>query len=404
MRAINNLIDPDLKVSLAVDCRSELDLRIGAAFTRYQTLTLQPMYRVLSNVISYGSCQFPTLGFVVERWRANKDFVSENYWKLELEHKLAENNTTFLWKRVKLFNHETVLALQNLCLACVPAKVTNVTKRQKSRWRPIAMDTILMEKMANQKLSFSAQKTMQIAEKLYNKGYLSYPRTETNMFPVTLNLRNLVEIQKNSSQEFSNFCDKILNTWGGPKPRNGSKNDKAHPPIHPTKNSDSGLNGEEKRLYDLIARHFLACVSQDAKGNETAVQVELAGENFHAEGLVITHKNYLDIYPFERWNNKTIGNYERNEMFVPDKVSVISGKTQAPPLLNESDLISLMDKHGIGTDATHADHIEKIKERKYVGMKNNKFFIPTMLVLRAEKAQNRAVNHWDKALEPRQGA
>lgn len=84
-RAISNLIQPDKRQSDAVDVRSELDLRIGAAFTRFQTMRLQKRFpNVLADkLISYGSCQFPTLGFVVERYKAILSFIPESFWKIE---------------------------------------------------------------------------------------------------------------------------------------------------------------------------------------------------------------------------------------------------------------------------------------------------------------------------------
>lgn len=83
-RALANLKQPDLRKSQAVDVRSELDLRIGAAFTRYQTLRYQRLFPALieKNIVSYGSCQIPTLGFVTERYKENENFIPQLFWKL----------------------------------------------------------------------------------------------------------------------------------------------------------------------------------------------------------------------------------------------------------------------------------------------------------------------------------
>ena len=62
--------------------------------------------------------------------------------------------------------------------------------------------------------------------------------------------------------------------------------------------------GNEKRIYEFIVRHFLACCSQDAQGHETLVEIDVAGEKFTAQGLMILARNYLDVYPYERWNAK----------------------------------------------------------------------------------------------------
>lgn len=79
--AFQNLIEPNKNLADSIEARQEIDLRIGASFTRFQTLTLRPRFSSLaSNLISYGPCQIPTLGFVVERYKKVKSFVPENFW------------------------------------------------------------------------------------------------------------------------------------------------------------------------------------------------------------------------------------------------------------------------------------------------------------------------------------
>ncbi len=100
-RAVNNLTVIDERVSEAVDARQELDLRIGAAFTRFQTLRLKRVFpqALAEQLISYGSCQFPTLGFVVERFREVENFVPEPFWKICVEVSRGDAITNFQWKR-----------------------------------------------------------------------------------------------------------------------------------------------------------------------------------------------------------------------------------------------------------------------------------------------------------------
>ncbi|CAN0317100.1 unnamed protein product, partial [Hapterophycus canaliculatus] len=89
------------------------------------------------------------------------------------------------------------------------------------------------------------------------------------------------------------------------------------------------------------------------------------GEEFTATGLMVTERNWLVIYaPFERWTGRTIPEFFQGQEFVPSALVMDEGMTQAPPLLSESDLIGLMDQKGIGTDATIAEHIQKIQQRK----------------------------------------
>ena len=100
----------DQNVSAAVDCRQELDLRIGAAFTRFQTMRLTKLFpnNLTDKMISYGSCQFPTMGFVVERYKAIENFSSEKFWKLKVTHELDGCKVDFSWKRVRLFHERAV--------------------------------------------------------------------------------------------------------------------------------------------------------------------------------------------------------------------------------------------------------------------------------------------------------
>ena len=102
-------------------------------------------------------------------------------------------------------------------------------------------------------------------EKLYNRGYLSYPRTETTCFAKSINLKNFVNNLTGSDEDFGAFAQRVYSgeLYGGP--RNGKKDDKAHPPIHPVKLARRHeLSPEEWRIYELVARHFLATLSKDA--------------------------------------------------------------------------------------------------------------------------------------------
>ena len=132
-------------------------------------------------------------------------------------------------------------------------------------------------------------------------------------------------------------------------------------------------------MYEYVVRHFLACLSKNAEGYETIVEIDIAGEKFLTNGLQIIAKNYLEVYIYEKWNAKEIHIYELGQTFDPTSIEMVEETTSPPNLLTEADLIALMDKHGIGTDATHAEHIETIKSRKYVGLRDERYLIPGKL-------------------------
>ena len=377
-RALNTLGQPDMRLSAACDVRQEIDLRTGAAFTRFQTQRLQKRFQSLSNqLISYGSCQFPTVGFVVERYKAIEAFIPEPFWKIKVSHSVESAKVEFNWDRNRLFDLTAAQIYHDICLENPKAKVIEVKSKPKNKWRPLPLDTVELEKLGTRKLRLSAKETMKIAEKLYTSGYISYPRTETNIFPKEIKLDNIVQLQL-SDNRWGNFANKILNEYNGSHPRAGKKNDQAHPPIHPLKPAVN-LAGNEARVYELITRHFLACVSQDAIGKETIVNIDINGEKFHANGLMVIQRNYLEVYIYEKWSDKEIPNYDNIKEFIPTNIELVGGETQPPKLLTEADLITLMDKHGIGTDATHAEHIETVKSREYIGLQDSDKLVPGQL-------------------------
>ncbi|XP_047149813.1 DNA topoisomerase 3-alpha-like, partial [Vigna umbellata] len=183
--------------------------------------------------------------------------------------------------------------------------------------------------------------------------------------------------------EWGVYAQRLLDPGTGlwRNPRGGGHDDKAHPPIHPTKFStgESGWSQDHRKLYELVVRHFLACVSKPAVGAETTVEIGIAGELFSACGRVILEKNYLDVYHYESWGGSLIPTYTIGQQFIPSTFILDSGVTRPPPLLSEADLLSCMDKEGIGTDATMHDHIKKLLDRFYATKDANTRFTPTNL-------------------------
>ncbi|KAJ2892018.1 DNA topoisomerase 3-alpha, partial [Coemansia aciculifera] len=218
---------------------------------------------------------------------------------------------------------------------------------------------------------------MSIAEGLYNQGFISYPRTETDQFDTNMDLKGIVT-KLIQYRPFSDYANSLVNEDGFKWPRKGKNNDKAHPPIHPVAPANN-LTDNPLRVYEFVARRFLACCSDNAKGQTTEVEVTIADEQFSASGLMILKRNYLDIYPYDRWSESTVPVYHQGDSFGPTIFEIRTGTTTAPKLLTDSDLIDIIDKNGIGTDATHATHIKTIIDREYIFRSPDKFLTPSTL-------------------------
>ncbi|KAG7385627.1 DNA topoisomerase 3-alpha [Phytophthora pseudosyringae] len=389
--AMQNLAEPNEKLSLAVDARSEIDLRIGAAFTRFQTMRIQSRFPVLKqekSVISYGPCQFPTLGFVVERFLKVQNFEREAFYYISVTHQQIDQpdapTTTFKWKRGHLFDRMACLCIYECLVESQTATIESIDKRPSWKRKPLPLTTVELQKRASRWLRISSEATMKAAETLYNKGFISYPRTETSKFKEGTDLTSLVRLHETHQQWGDYVTRQLLDGGKYEAPRHGNSDDQAHPPIHPTKSV--GVNTlsdpNERKVYEFVALHFLACCSRDAKGSQTSVVMRMLNESFTASGLMVEERNYLDIYKYEKWNASAIPVYQRGDVFSPSTVVMLSGETNPPPLLSEADLIAKMDSNGIGTDATIAEHIKTILKREYaIKVNNHTQFKPTTLGL-----------------------
>lgn len=400
--AARNLGKLDMKSVDAVSTRIELDLRTGVSFTRLLTDTMADKIQANrprpSNegnnkrdkvIVSYGPCQFPTLGFVVDRQMRIKNFVPEEFWYIQLQldddlntsriisSDTSEKITTFQWERGHLYDRLAVLTFYEICLELAgnEAKVIDLRSKPSVKYRPFPLTTVELQKNCSRFFKMNAKQSLAAAEKLYQKGFISYPRTETDIFPDSMNLKELIEKQasdNSNNQPWSQFAKDLLNETGSNRfrqPRKGKHDDKAHPPIYPiiSIGRNVQLDANEKKVYEYVVRHFLACCSEDAKGQTTTITLDWAGERFKSTGLMVLERNFLDVYPWAKWEDtKRLPELHLNQDCCLSKAEMKSGFTSEPKPMTESELIMLMDANGIGTDATIADHIEKIQTRNYV--------------------------------------
>ena len=372
----------------AVQARSQLDLRVGAAFTRFQTLRLQRKFEGLQQgVLSYGPCQFPTLGFVVERWARMETFVPEDFWYLELTLQATPESRplTFAWQRTHLYDRLATLCLYEECLVEREAVVTQVSGRTKNKWRPIPLATVELQKRASRYLRIGSETLMTAAENLYQQGYISYPRTETEKFRPEFDHQTLIQqLAGAQNAEFAAYAQRLTSGNHFQRPRAGQNDDQAHPPITPCKAVDPSTIADptQRQVYVLVVKHYLACCSRDAVGRETQATVRVGTEEFNARGLMVLEENWLAIYkPWERWGTGQgeLPPMEVGSRIEPESLVMKEGRSTAPLPLSEVELISLMDRNGIGTDATIAQHISTILDREYATKDGNQRFHPTKL-------------------------
>uniref|UniRef100_A0A8C0J9F4 DNA topoisomerase n=1 Tax=Chelonoidis abingdonii TaxID=106734 RepID=A0A8C0J9F4_CHEAB len=294
--AMNCLGEPNRNEALSVDARQELDLRIGCAFTRFQTKYFQGKYGNLdSSLISFGPCQTPTLGFCVERHDKIQSFKPETYWVLQakVNHE-KESSLTLEWDRVRVFDREIAQMFLNITKMAREAKVESVSKKEKAKQRPLALNTVEMLRVASAALGMGPQHAMQIAERLYTQGYISYPRTETTHYPENFDLKESLRQQTNNPYWAETV--KALLSEGVNRPRKGHDAGD-HPPITPMRAAtEAELGGDGWRLYEYITRHFIATLCADCKYLQTTISFIIGPEHFTCVGKMV-------ISPEEKHND-----------------------------------------------------------------------------------------------------
>ncbi|CAI5500630.1 unnamed protein product, partial [Closterium sp. Naga37s-1] len=149
-------------------------------------------------------------------------------------------------------------------------------------------------------------------------------------------------------------------------PRPG-KDEGDHPPITPMRTADEGElgGGDAWRLYDLVTRHFIGSFSPDCRIARTRVTFSVAGEHFSASGRKLLSAGFTAVMPWLAVGDEGLPAFVQGESVALSAVELYEGRTSPPDYLTESELIGLMERHGIGTDASIPVHINNICERNY---------------------------------------
>ena len=356
-------LEPDLKWSWVWKAllRHKFDLITGAAYTRL--LTLSGSLNNSGSLVSWGSCQIPTLWFVYQRDMEIRNFRSEKYYVMSAVLNIHGVKVKVSSKPIR--DNVTARRLYESLRDVKYASVKDFLLADHVERKPLPTDTDTMLQELSRILGLSATRIMALAEALYGDGYISYPRTETNMW-LTINHKPILTML--SSTFLSRYVDLLSYN-----PRDGRKNDGAHPPIHPTAYyAKSDVKG---KIWEYIARRYLAnVVGRDAFLKKWKLDVEIKGVRMSSSGKYFTDEGFYNIFPYFKPKDVLwLPQLHINELLPVIRVDLKERKTKPPPHLTESELLRLLEKHSIGTDATRADYPQIIIERGYAEKKGRTF-------------------------------
>jgi DNA topoisomerase-1 len=395
--AIQEAVDNPREIAMdlvhAQQARRALDYLVG--------FNLSPLlWKKVRRGLSAGRVQSPALRLIVERELDIEKFNSQEYWSVESD--LLTNKQSFTAKLVEYKTDKveqftiTNQEQADKVIADLTEKakgkltVSKIAKKQRKRNPAAPFITSTLQQEAARKLGFTAQRTMRIAQQLYegieigtgSVGLISYMRTDS----VNLAGEALEEIRDLIAKRYGkeNLPDEVR--LFKTKAKNAQE---AHEAIRPTaakrrpEEITEYLSAEQYKLYDLVWKRTIACQMIPATINTVAIDLECGepGNRFRANGSTIANPGFMSVYLEGQDDSKASDNDEKllpelNKGDVID-VSEIRGTqhfTEPPPRFSEASLIKSLEEFGIGRPSTYASIISTLQHREYVNLDKKRFY------------------------------
>lgn len=388
--AIENALEHPREIDLnlvdAQQARRVLDRLVGYELSPF-------LWRKIRYGLSAGRVQSVAVRLVVEREREIQAFKSEEYWSIEAQLSKKDDDFQFTAKLAKIDDKAvgkmgiTSDAQAKTITADLEGsnyQVTEITKKEVRRNPSAPFTTSTLQQEAARKLGFSAKQTMAVAQHLYERGFITYMRTDS---------LNLAESALKQAQEV--ITAEFGKEYGLSEPRKFTNKSKgaqeAHEAIRPTdlsllpQNMKATSERNGLRLYDLIWKRTLACQMQQAIFDQTAVDIA-AGKNgkytFRANGQVVKFDGFIRAYTEgtdEQAEDEIEGalpELSEHELLKLRELSPFQHFTEPPPRYTDATLVKALEAHGVGRPSTYAPTLTTVQERGYV-TKEDKKYTPT---------------------------
>ena len=365
------------------------DWMLGINGTRLYT----KKYGQAKMTLSVGRVQTPTLAMIVHRQLEINAFQSEEYWELKTKYR----DTEFLCQINRLKSEER--AQKGLAyLKEKPFTITSFEQKEGKEGNPRLYDLTSLQVDGNKRYAFSADETLKHVQNLYEKKLVTYPRVDTTYLSEDLHpkipntLRGLRDYTRFTASLLENPILKSKSIFDNAKVTD-------HHAIIPTGISPSGISPDEQKIYDLIARRFIAVFYPECKVSNTTVIGQVDQLHFKATGKQILAKGWRIVY--EDLETKTFKKEESEEKVLPlftegesgeHEPFIHKGKTSPPKpyteatllrametagkLVEDEEMRELMKENGIGRPSTRSSIIETLFKRRYIE-KKKKNLIPT---------------------------
>ena len=318
-------------------------------------------------IMSIGRVQGPALAILAQKEIEISKFVPTAYWNIDAFLKGAE----FSCDEGNIEDENKAKEIYDKVSKGAPAGalITKVEEKQFTANPPTPFDLTSLELEAYRAFGFKPSLTLQIAQTLYEDALISYPRTSSQKLSEKLNLKKIIsDIGKNPA--YSDSASQLM-VKGNFKPNEGTKDDPAHPAIHPTGLLARSLNAQQAKLYDLIVRRFLACFAPAAKRARMSVKADIGTVGFSASGTRTVEKNWIEIYgKYADFDEVTLPKFDNGERVKVDKHAMEKKMTKPPKRYTEASLVKKLEDDDLGTKATRSEIIETLFRRGYCSGKS----------------------------------
>ena len=338
------------------------------------------LWKKIARGLSAGRVQSVALRLVVEREKEINKFKPDEYWSITaLLNKQAKEFEAYLVKKdnksidkLEIKNKKEAKEILN-DLNGAKYEIEEVEKKEVNRNPLPPFTTSTMQQEASKRLRFSAKFTMSIAQKLYEKGFITYHRTDS----LNLSDQSLFAAKDFINKEYG------AKYWAGffrkfkTKSKGAQEAHEAIRPSYPNKTPESiKLDENQHRLYNLIWQRFIASQMAQATFNTQTADIKASNYGFRTSGQTLKFDGFLKIYPI-KFEEKDLPDLKKGDILNLKELKPEQHFTQPPARYNEASLIKELEENGIGRPSTYAPILSNIQDKNYIEKNDQRRFQPT---------------------------
>ncbi|WP_406866860.1 DNA topoisomerase III [Priestia megaterium] len=345
-------------------CRSEADWLIGLNVTRALTTKYE-------EPLSAGRVQTPTLAMIIEREQVINTFKPSEYWTLTAQFSSFEA----AWQKgneKRIFDEKRAKELHSKLSG--EAVVNTIKRKMHKEAQPLPYDLNELQRDANKRFNFSAKKTLNVLQKLYEQHKLvTYPRTDSRYLTTDM-VSTMKERLESISAVYKEEVRPILRNAQLPKRVVNNEKVSDHHAIIVTDQPVflQDLSADERKLYDLIAKRFISLFYPAYEYEVVKAELEVNGEQLVASGKQVVNAGFKKVSGGESEATVKLPDMKEGSKLSIQDVTMKSAFTEPPQRYTEADLLGQMEKHNLGTPATRADIIEKLLQNESIDRQNNR--------------------------------